>query len=330
MLIKSLFKALAISAFLMAGTVAHAQNENGWRIGFGVSPGVPVKDPFSYTLGGDVRLQKNFNSRFAATLSAGFTHYFEKDHFIGYSQYGSPFNVIPVKAGAKFFLSNNLYLAGEAGAGFGFEQWGTSFLWSPSVGVAFKNGIDLSIRYEDFTKSSVTKDISLRLAYGLDTRKLAPHKKTDGDSDWRLAIGINPGVSTDDGFVLGGEAGIYKPIARNIEAYATAGLTHYFDVYQGYYVMTGSYTYDFQIKKADGNVVPVKAGLRLYAGNQFYISGDAGAAFTFDGNTAFAYSPTIGLAFKNGVDVGAKYDGYAGGYYLPSTVSLKLAYRFKF
>jgi hypothetical protein len=328
MLIKTLSRSVAAAVLLMATTVAHAQNENGWRIGFGISPGIPIKDPFAFTLGGDVRLQKNFNSRFAATLTAGFTHYFEKDHFIGYNQYGSPFNVVPVKAGAKFFLSDNLYVAGEAGAGFGFEQWGTSFLWSPSVGVAFKNGIDLSIRYEDFTKSSVTKDVSLRLAYGLDTRKLVPHKKADSDSNWKLALGLNPGVSTDDGFVLGAEAGIYKPVARNLEVYATAGLMHYFDVYEAYYTMTGPYTYNFQEKKGDKNIIPVKAGLRLYAGNQFYISGDAGAAFASDGNTAFAYSPTIGLAFKNGVDIGAKYDGYAG-FYIPAAVSLKLAYRFK-
>ncbi|WCT14841.1 hypothetical protein [Mucilaginibacter jinjuensis] len=329
MLIKSLFKALTVSVLLMATTVAHAQNETGWRIGFGVSPGVPIKDPFAFTLGGDVRLQKNFNNKFAATLTAGFTHYFEKDHFIGYSQYGSPFNVIPVKAGAKFFLYDNLYVAGEAGAGFGFEQWGTSFLWSPSVGVAFKNGLDLSIRYEDFTRSSVTKDISLRLAYGLDTRKLVPHKRTNGDSDWKLAIGLNPGISQNDGFVLGGEAGIYKPIARNLEAYATAGVTHYFDMYQYYYNMTSYDTYSYGAKRSGKSIIPVKAGLRLYAGNQFYISGDAGAAFVSDGDVAFAYSPTIGLAFKNGVDIGAKYDGYTGGNYIPSAISLKLAYRFK-
>jgi hypothetical protein len=328
MLIKSLFRAFTVSALLMAATVAHAQNENGWRIGFGVSPGIPIKDPFAFTLGGDVRLQKNFNSRFAATLTAGFTHYFEKDHFIGYNQYGSPFNVIPVKAGAKFFLSDNFYVAGEAGAGFGFEQWGTSFLWSPSVGVAFKNGLDLSLRYQDFTKSSVTKDVSLRLAYGLDTRKLVPHKKASEDNDWRLALGINPGVSTDDGFILGGEAGIYKPIANNLEVYATAGLMHYFDVYQYYYTMTSYNTYNFEAKKLGVNIVPVKAGLRLYAGNQFYISGDAGAAFASDGNTAFTYAPAIGLTLKSGVDIGVKYDGYSG-FYIPGAVSLKLAYRFK-
>ncbi|NCD71181.1 hypothetical protein [Mucilaginibacter agri] len=327
MFTKSLIKFFTASVFLLISISSFAQGD-GWRIGFGISPGVVPNGPFKYSLGGDIRLQKNFTDRLAGTLSAGFTHFFEKDHFTGYSQYGSPYNVIPVKAGIKAFVTNNFYVGAEAGAGFGFEQWRTSFLWSPSVGLAFNNGLDLSVRYEDFTRSSATRDISLRIAYGLNMRKFGIHKKANVDkSDWKLGLGLNPGISTTDGFVLGGEAGIYKALTSNLEVYGTVGLTHYFSLYHNYYTANGM-GYLFGIKKGAENFVPVKVGLRLYAGNQFYVSGDAGAAFASDGNTAFTYSPAIGLTFKNGVDIGAKYDGFAG-FYIPGTVSLKLAYRFK-
>jgi hypothetical protein len=178
----SLFAALILST-----TLTNAQNSaSNWQIGFGVSPGGATSNPFKYTLGGDIRVQKNFNNRISGTLTAGFTHFFEKDHFDGYNQYGSPYNVIPVKAGVKVFLTDGFYLGGEAGVGFGFEQWGNSFVWSPSVGVAFKNGIDLSIRYEDFTKNKVTQDVALRLAYGINTKRLTVHEK--GRTARRLAI----------------------------------------------------------------------------------------------------------------------------------------------
>jgi hypothetical protein len=156
---KHLFSFLTI--FLLLFGIAHAQVPNSWRIGFGINAGVATSDAFKYALGGDIRVQKNFNERLSGTLTTGFTHFFEKDHFASYNQYGSPYNVIPVKLGLKYVVTGNLYAGGEAGAGFAFEQWGTSFLWSPSVGLAFKNGMDISIKYEDYTRDRATKDIAL-------------------------------------------------------------------------------------------------------------------------------------------------------------------------
>lgn len=317
---------ISISIFAIASLLIckNVQAQNLWRLGFGVSSGVATSDPFKYTLGGDVRLQKNLSNRLAATISAGFTHFFEKDHFNGYSQYGSPYNVIPVKAGLKLFATDNLYLSGEAGVGLGFEQWETSLLWSPGIGLAFKNGIDLSVRYEDFTRGSVTKDVSVRLAYGLDLNRHTVHKKTDAGSDWQLGVALNTGVAVTDGFVMGGEAGIYKQVSANLEAFATAGYTRYFSDVE-YYPIIASSGLSYGLKGV--GVIPVKAGLRAYLGNKFYISGDAGVAFTSDGETTFTYSPALGLQFKSGFNIAGKYDAYTN--YVPNTVSLKLGYHFK-
>ena len=317
---------------MLCSPIARAQTDNGWRLGFGINAGVAPTNAFKYTLGGDIRLQKDINNHFAATLTTGFTHFFEKDHFDGFPQYGSPYNVIPVKAGVKYFVTDNLYLGGEAGAGFAFEQWGTSFLWSPSVGLAFKNGIDLSVKYEDYTKDKSTKSIGLRLGYGFGTRKMAAHKKASREVDGlELGISLNPGVNvnSDDDHILGGEVALYKPITNNLEATFSVGYTHMFrSYYSTYGIMDNAGHVYYNNNYSVRNVVPVKAGLRLYLGDVFYLGGEAGVGFASNRNSSFVYTPSLGIKLRNGIDVGVKYDNYSHRL-IQDALSLKLGYHFK-
>jgi hypothetical protein len=310
--------------FLLFCNLSFAQTQSGFRLGFGIDGGIATKDPFKSVLGGDIRLQKDLTDHLSATLTAGFTHFFEKDHFDGYNQYGSPYNVIPVKAGLKYFVTDNLYVGAEAGVGFGFEQWGNSFLYSPSLGVAFKNGLDVSVKYEDYTRSAITKDIALRLAYGVDlSNHHATHKRIERAEGWQLGFGIDPGITTNNNdFVLGGEVNVYRHLTNSLEATASAGITHFYNSYLSY---ANGEAEGF--KTQGETIIPVMAGLRLFAGNQFYVAGEAGAAFSTHGDAYFAYSPSIGLAFSSGLDLGIKYENF--GDYYPETVSLKLGYRFK-
>lgn len=317
-------------AFLVFPVFCQAQTPSSWRVGFGISPGVPTTNLFRYTLGADVRVQKSFNETFSGTFTAGFTHFFEKDHFANYTQYGSPYNVIPVKAGIKAFLSGNFYLAGEAGVGLGFEQWGNSFLYSPSVGIALKNGLDVSVKYEDFTRNKNTKDISLRLAYGLDVKKTTSHKRDNTDNEWLMNVSINPGLTTNsfENFVLGGELGLNRKLNNDLEVSVSGGYSHFFINEKNYIVYPAkSDIYDIT-SSASQNVIPVKAGLRFYAGNQFYIAGDAGVGFANHGNTSFVYSPSAGFVSQNGLDIGIKYEDYNSPY-VSDQVAIKLGYRFK-
>lgn len=320
--------------FVLFTSATYAQTNNSWRIGFGIDAGVTPTNAFKYTLGGDIRLQKDFNSHFSGTITTGFTHFFEKDHFANYSQYGSPYNVIPAKLGVKYFVANNLYLGGEAGAGFAFEQWGTSFLWSPSVGLAFKNGMDISVKYEDYTKDKMTKNIALRLAYGFGTVKLGSRKpvtSTGNNHDFELGVSINPGASSDnwDDHILGAEVDLYKPLSNSLEATFSVGYTHMFNsYYYSYGIMDDNgnvyYNNNYTVK----NVVPVKVGLRFYLADAFYVGGEAGVGFASNNNTSFVYTPSLGIKLKNGIDIGAKYDNY-GSRLIQDALSLKLGYHFK-
>ncbi len=326
------------SALLLFISTANAQAPaSSWRIGFGVEPGVPTSKPFKYSLGGDIYLQKQFSDRIAGTLSAGFSHYFEKDHYVDFQQYSSPFNVIPVKAGIKLFATDNLYIGGEAGVGFGMEEWGNSFLWSPSLGLALGNGIDLSVKYENYTRNSATKNVALRLGYDINPPKLKAHRKQDMPDGWQLEVSIDPGLLTNsfENFTMGANVSFKKGLTGNLEVVASTGITHYFGNYLHYY---SNYYYDNPeslpsstalvfITQAERNIIPVEVGLRAYTGNHFYLQGQAGAAFGLNGTTTFMYTPSMGLTFTNGLDIGVKYNNYHLSE-LPDVLLLKIGYNF--
>ncbi len=144
---------------LFAGTQAMAQKANPVRLGVGINAGIATNKTAGFVLGGDLRLQQSMGKSVSWTLTPGYTHFFKKDLFAGAG-------VVPVKAGLKFFPAPNFYLAAEAGAGFFTDKGlGTSFVYSPYAGFAFKN-LDVSVKYENFTKYEFTQQVALRLAYG--------------------------------------------------------------------------------------------------------------------------------------------------------------------
>jgi hypothetical protein len=169
--IKTVITAAAMVLGVATTSAQEATNyDQGFRLGFGVSGGLPLDDPYDFNLGADARLQYDLSKKYSLTLTTGFSNMFVSgdDNDLGY---------IPAKAGFKaFVLKDQLYLMGEVGAAFavtnGYDK--TSFLISPAIGYA-TDVIDISLRYEHFSdfpvlKNNVTTDglgqISLRLAYG--------------------------------------------------------------------------------------------------------------------------------------------------------------------
>ena len=90
--------------------------------------------------------------------------------------------LLPVKAGLKFFPVQNFYIQGEAGAAFvlnitkiGADN-STAFIYAPQIGYQFalggSNYIDAGVRYEASTKLTSTVNdskvnfVGLRVAYG--------------------------------------------------------------------------------------------------------------------------------------------------------------------
>ncbi|RBN51901.1 hypothetical protein [Flavobacterium psychrolimnae] len=169
--IKTVFTTLAIVLGIATTSAQEVQNyDQGFRLGVGINGGLPLDNPYDFSLGADARLQYDLSQKYSLTLTTGFSNMFVSgdNNDLGY---------IPAKAGFKaFVLKDQLYLMGEVGAAFavtnGYND--TSLLLSPAIGYA-TDKIDISLRYEHFNdfpviKNDVVKDglgqISLRLAYG--------------------------------------------------------------------------------------------------------------------------------------------------------------------
>lgn len=175
---KSLLKIksiLTICTFLAVVSLNAQEKEKnydqGFRLGFGISGGLPLNDPYDFNLGADARIQYDLSKQYSLTFTTGFSNMFVsgKDNDLGY---------IPAKAGFKaFVLKDKLYLMGEVGAAFAVtnDYDKTSLLLSPVIGYA-TDIIDISLRYEHFSDFPVLENnntigkglgqVSLRLAYG--------------------------------------------------------------------------------------------------------------------------------------------------------------------
>ena len=151
---------------------------SGIRLSAGVEAGLPVgklNNNYNWNLGGS--LQADFpiiKDQLYATLNAGFNNiYADKSTALPNIQ------LIPVKAGLKYFFIKNVYVQGEAGAAFIANKSDlnttktASFVYAPQVGVLFnvggKNYIDAGVRYESnsdfYTNGSTSNFIGLRVAY---------------------------------------------------------------------------------------------------------------------------------------------------------------------
>ena len=154
----------ALALFISTNVNAQSGDSKALRLGVGLNVGIPTTEGYSFAVGGDLRLQKDFSSNISGILSAGYTSFSLKDELGGGS-----IGIIPVKAGAKIFFAESAYFSGELGAGFGTEDGqGTAFLWAPGVGYGFDNGLDLGLRYEgaEFKGGGSLGQVALRIAYG--------------------------------------------------------------------------------------------------------------------------------------------------------------------
>lgn len=160
---KKLSMALVLAMGILVVNISAKAQDSPLRFGIGVNTGVTLKDPNRFVLGIDGRLQKSFGNSVSGILTAGYSHFFKKDAI-------ESVGIIPVKVGLKVFPVKNVYVAGELGAGFGTkDNMGTSLIYSPSVGLAFGSGFDISLKYEGYAHKNYDgyfNQLALRFAYG--------------------------------------------------------------------------------------------------------------------------------------------------------------------
>lgn len=175
----NLFCTILTALILFAGIKVHAQSAtpNNLRFGIGVDGLLPVGNSTStlnFGLGITPRLQYSLSDKVALTFTSGIYHFFPKTITYPTSGFIAGFttkyesDIIPVKAGLKFFVNSNFYVAGEAGAAFEVANGGgpVHFLASPGIGYATKKW-DFGARYENFSGNGYSDGIvGFRVAYG--------------------------------------------------------------------------------------------------------------------------------------------------------------------
>jgi hypothetical protein len=172
-----------------SATAKSSTSSNGVILSIGVDAGIPsgnLSNGYNWNLGGSVQADIPVAQQLFVTINAGYNNIYGKDNAYGTALSATNIQLLPVKAGLKFFPVNNFYIQGEAGAAFalnksdvGFDNT-AAFVYAPQIGVQFplggKSFIDAGIRYEGTTKFTTDVDNSkvnffgLRVAYAFDTK----------------------------------------------------------------------------------------------------------------------------------------------------------------
>lgn len=159
---KGIIAAAAITLIQFSGAFAQTNNtDHPTRLSAALSIGVPTKSYMGdIVIAPDLRLQHDLADRTSLTLTTGYYG------FVGGPDGNPQSDLIPLKAGAKFFFGNTFYVQPEVGAAFGTRSGAsTAFVWAPSLGYA-TNKWDVALRYESFEYDAGSNGmVALRLAY---------------------------------------------------------------------------------------------------------------------------------------------------------------------
>jgi len=190
------FAAFAFSAKAQTTTTTSTTTTTptGVRYSIGVDGGLPIgnfKNGYNWSIGGSLQADiPVVSNQLFVTVNAGYNNFFgKKDIAItspadgtGVTASAPNIQLLPVKAGLKFFPVSNFYIQGDAGVAFalnksnvGFDK-SAAFVWAPQIGYQFQLGggnyIDAGVRYESTANfvtdenDSKVKFVGLRVAYG--------------------------------------------------------------------------------------------------------------------------------------------------------------------
>jgi hypothetical protein len=171
---------VAVAIFFGSSAKAQTITPDKFRFGVGVEGGIATGAAHDYSnleLGGTARVQYGLSKNLALTLTSGYYNFFGKKEPGLDTKYQS-LGMVPIKAGIKAFLTNNIYFGAEIGAGIEtktflpqgvderFGEKDTKLILSPAIGYASKH-FDVGVRYENYSGQSNNYGlVALRIAYG--------------------------------------------------------------------------------------------------------------------------------------------------------------------
>lgn len=171
--LRRLMAAAITCLIVLLGTTVKAQtnSDSPWRLGLGLETGFATGNYHpgeGFVIGGTLRLQHKLAKGLDWTLTSGYYDFVAG--FQGKSPvYKEQMGLIPVKLGLKYYVANNWYIMGEAGAGFELSGYQKSrkLILSPGIGWSSKSW-DVGARFESISGgTSFNYGVAaLRVAYG--------------------------------------------------------------------------------------------------------------------------------------------------------------------
>jgi hypothetical protein len=165
-------------------------SSNGVILSVGVDAGIPtgnLSNAYDWSLGGSVQADiPVIQHQLFVTVNAGYNNFFGKSNIDNTGVDVTNIQLLPVKAGLKFYPVSHFYIQGEAGAAFALNKSdlnfdkSAAFLYAPQIGYQFplggKSYLDAGVRWEGTTKfnsnidNSTVNFFGLRVAYAFDTK----------------------------------------------------------------------------------------------------------------------------------------------------------------
>jgi hypothetical protein len=183
------------------------------------------------------------------------------------------------------------------------------------------------------TKTTKLAAAAIAFAGLLFSSSITKAQSTTPANKWRFGIGVEGFAPTGNlnnisNVGIGGTARIQYGVNQNVALMLTSGY------YNAFGKKVNSDVSD--VKYPSFGMVPVKAGIKGYLGDGFYLSGEVGAGFetknfyaNADGSkdTKLILSPGLGYSFKT-IDIGARYENFSGQNNNYGLVGLRVAYGF--
>ncbi len=160
-------KLFFIAAFAAGSFALQAQDTQPLRFSIGLEAALPTGnfgDVSSFGIGGSAQADYSVAEKLALTLNAGYISFSGKT-INGEKLKASGF--VPVMAGFKYNLTEQLYGSAQLGATFITEKDSeTLFTYAPGLGYQFSPNFDVLLKYTGFSAKDVELSaVGLRLAY---------------------------------------------------------------------------------------------------------------------------------------------------------------------
>jgi hypothetical protein len=130
-----------------------------------VEAGLPLGQngkPYSAVIGGSMQYEMMPDTDIGITVSGGYQHWPIKSTYGGGS-----IGFVPLLAGVKYYFTPSAFFHAQLGAAIGTKTGqGTSFTYSPGLGLKLSPNVDATLKYTGISNKGGNLDnVSLRLGY---------------------------------------------------------------------------------------------------------------------------------------------------------------------